>query len=99
MLYTLLVGLFVFICLLLVLVILIQPGKGNMGLGSIGGGNQMLFGGSGGQDIFQQITWILSSIFMGGSLLLSITRASTVGKLRLAKNKPLIEQHQTPRPR
>ena len=68
MLYGLLVTLFVFVCLLLILVILIQQGKGGLGLGSIGGGAQMLFGGSGGQDIFQKITWILGTIFMVGSL-------------------------------
>lgn len=68
MLYGLLVTLFVFVCFLLIMVILIQQGKGGLGLGSIGGGAQMLFGGSGGQDIFQKITWILGSIFMFGSL-------------------------------
>lgn len=97
MLYSILVGLFVFVCLFLVLIVLIQPGKGNMGLGSIGGGNQMLFGGSGGQDIFQKTTWILGSIFMGGSLLLSITRATNVGRLRLAEQKTLLKQTQIPR--
>ena len=68
MLYGLLVTLFVFVCLLLILVILIQQGKGGLGLGSIGGGAQMLFGGSGGQDVFQKITWTLGAIFMAGSL-------------------------------
>ena len=68
MLYGLLVTLFVFVCFLLILVILIQQGKGGLGLGAIGGGAQMLFGGSGGQDIFQKITWTLGAIFMLGSL-------------------------------
>jgi len=42
-----------------------QKGKGGMGLGSMGGGAQMLFGGSGGQDIFQKTTWVLGIIFYG----------------------------------
>ena len=43
-----------------------------MGLGALGGGTQMLFGGSGGQDLFQKMTWILATIFMAGSLILSL---------------------------
>lgn len=61
--------------LFLVLFILIQKGKGNMGLGALGGGAQTLFGGSGGQDIFQKITWILGGLFMLGSFGLSILQS------------------------
>jgi preprotein translocase subunit SecG len=64
--------------LLLVLFILIQKGKGNMGLGVLGGGAQTLFGGSGGQDLFQKITWVLGGIFMAGSLGLSILKSREV---------------------
>ena len=46
-----------------------------MGIGSIGGGNQMLFGGSGGQDVFQKITWVLGSIFMIGSFILALLKS------------------------
>ncbi|MFZ5953828.1 MAG: preprotein translocase subunit SecG [Candidatus Dependentiae bacterium] len=76
MLYGMLVTFFIFNSFLLVLLILIQQGKGNMGLGNLGGGAQMLFGGSGGQDIFQKITWILGAIFMAGSLLLAVMKSS-----------------------
>jgi preprotein translocase subunit SecG len=75
MLYEILVGLFIFNNILLVLLILIQQGKGNMGLGSLGGSAQMLFGGSGGQDILQKITWVLGTLFMVGSLGLSLMKA------------------------
>ena len=74
MIFGLLVTLFVINCLLLLLIILIQKGKGSMGLGNLGGGTQLLFGGSGGQDLFQKITWILGAIFMFGSLGLSIMK-------------------------
>ncbi len=74
MLYGLLVALFVIICALLLLVILIQKGKSSIGLGSLGGSTQMLFGGSGGQDLFQKTTWVLGTIFMAGSLLLAIMK-------------------------
>ena len=85
MLYELLLSLFIFISFLLILIILIQQGKGNMGLGNLGGGAQMLFGGSGGQDLFQKITWVLGSLFMAGSLLLAIMKSSNVGSTRYAQ--------------
>ena len=76
MLFGFLVTLFVFVCLLLVFLILIQQSKSSMGLGSMGGGQQMLFGGSGGQDIFQKITWFLGALFIFGSLTLSIMKST-----------------------
>jgi len=75
MLLGLFIALFAFVCMLLVLIILIQQGKGGMGLGSLGGGAQMLFGGSGGADIFQKITWVLGAIFMLGSLVLALLKS------------------------
>ena len=56
MLFGFLITLFVIVCALLILLILVQKGKSSTGLGGLGGGSQMLFGGSGGQDIFQSIT-------------------------------------------
>lgn len=58
---------------LLILIVLLQKGKGGLGLGGLsGGGSQMLFGGSGGQNLFQKVTWILGAILMGGGLIFSI---------------------------
>ncbi len=65
----------VFDGLLLVLLVMLQKGKGGVGLAGFGGGAQMLFGGSGGQDIFQKITWVLGAILMVGSLLLVIVKS------------------------
>lgn len=78
MIYELLLTLFVISCLTLILLVLIQKGKGSMGLGSMGGGTTMLFGGSGGQDLFQKITWALGAILMGGSLLLGLMKSSSL---------------------
>lgn len=47
-----------------------------MGLGGLGGSAQMLFGGSGGQDLFQQVTWVMIALFMAGSLMLTIMSSS-----------------------
>jgi preprotein translocase subunit SecG len=76
MLYGLLITLFVIVCFALILLVLIQKGKGSMGLGTMGGGTQMLFGGSGGQDLFQKITWALGATFMIGSLVLGLMKSS-----------------------
>ncbi len=81
-LFTIFTTLFFFLSFFIVLLVIIQRGKGNMGLGNVGGNNQMLFGSSGGQDIFQKITWIFLALFLGGSLALSIIRARTLSGVR-----------------
>ena len=65
---------FVILCLFLALFILIQQGKGDLGLGSMGG-SQMLFGGSGGQNFFEKATWVMGAIFILGSLGLSVLKS------------------------
>ena len=92
MIFGLLVTLFVFVCFLLVLMILIQQSKGSMGLGSLGGGTQMLFGGSGGQDIFQKITWVLGVIFMLGSLVLAITKSKVEKTSKYSNRAPITQR-------
>ena len=74
MLYGILLSIYIVVCFFLVLIVLIQKGKSSMGLGSLGGGTQMLFGGSGGQDIFQKITWVLVAFFLLGSLGLALMK-------------------------
>ena len=73
----LLSSLYVFACVFIILLILVQRGKGSMGLGSFGGGAQLLFGGSGGQDIFQKITWVLGIMIVFGSLGLSLLKVKS----------------------
>lgn len=76
MVFGLLVSLFVLLCIVLVILILVQKGKSSLGLGNFGGGTQMLFGGSGGQDFFQKLTWVLGALFMGCSLVLALWKSS-----------------------
>lgn len=73
------------LCLFIVLMVLIQRGKGSMGLGNMGGGNQALFGSSGGQDIFQKITWACLGLLLAGSLVLAIAK----GKYRVSAHLPV----------
>ena len=63
--------LFGLLCIFLILLILVQKGKSSLGIGSLSGNNQMLFGGGGGQTLFQKITWILALLLIVGSLGLS----------------------------
>jgi len=72
---------------MLIFLIFLQKGKGSMGLGSLGGGTQMLFGGSGGQDLFQKTTWVLVALFLGGSLGLSLYKNRTTLKNRAAQQQ------------
>ncbi len=64
-----------------------------MGIGAMGGGSQMLFGGGGGQDIFQKVTWVLVGLFLGGSLVLSLMKMSKYGTFKYATTQS------APRPR
>lgn len=66
--------LFSLVCLLTILLILIQKGKSSLGMGNIASNNQMLFGGSGGQDFFQKLTWVFGAILILGSLGLALLR-------------------------
>ena len=75
--------------LFLALFIVIQKGKGSMGLGALGGGAQTLFGGSGGQDLFQKITWVLGILFMAGSLGLSILKTKETSISSYMPSAPL----------
>ena len=63
-----------------------------MGIGSIGGGTQMIFGGSGGQDIFQKTTWILGGLFMAGSLILALMKSHQAEEFTFAPARVTVKQ-------
>jgi preprotein translocase subunit SecG len=68
---TLLTVVYVFVCIFLIFVILLQSGRGG-GLGGIGGGTgQQVFGGGGGTNILTRLTSVSAALFM----LLSVTLA------------------------
>lgn len=62
----------VLLALLIIVAVLIQEGKGDMGLGSAS--RQILFGGSGGQNILEKITWVIGFLFMAIALGLTIAK-------------------------
>jgi len=92
MLYEFLLTLYLINCFFLVLIILMQKGKSVLGMGGLGGGAQMIFGGGGGQDLFQKITWVLGSIFITGAMFLSLMKSSEHKKFRyLAPNRTITQ--------
>jgi preprotein translocase subunit SecG len=73
MLYYLLTALYVFTCLVLLLVILLQQGKGGDMASAFGGGSsQTAFGARGGATLLSKITTAFAVLFMLGALMLAI---------------------------
>ena len=89
MLYGFLVTIYSICLVLLILLILIQKSKGSMGLGAMSGSSQMLFGGSGGQDVLQKTTWVLGAIMLLGSLGLSLLRTHSIEKSSIVTSKAI----------
>lgn len=91
MLISLLVGLFIFCSILLGILVMMQQGKGDMGLGALHTGTQTLFGGSGGQTFFQKITWIFGAIFLFGSLGLTVLKMRQLDSSRIVVAEQPVE--------
>jgi protein translocase SecG subunit len=72
MLIELLTTAIVVLAILIVLAVLLQEGKSDMGLGMAG--RQMLFGGSGGQSMIEKTTWVLGFLLMVLALGLTIAK-------------------------
>jgi preprotein translocase subunit SecG len=72
--YILMLILHVLVSLVLMVVVLMQSGKGRGLAGAFGGGggNQTLFGGRGAVDFLGKATWVLGGAFMFTSLTLAI---------------------------
>jgi protein translocase SecG subunit len=92
MIFGFLMTLYILLSLLLIPVILVQKSKSSMGLGGLGGSAQMLFGGSGGQDLFQKATWVMVALFMSGSFLLALMKSTSHGRYDNATNVPFTQQ-------
>ena len=74
----------VFACILLILVILVQPGKsGGLGAAFGGAGAQQVFGGRGAGNLLSRVTWITMAVFFGTSI--SLAYMSSSGDTALEK--------------
>jgi preprotein translocase subunit SecG len=96
-LYNLVIFAFGLLCIFMIFLILMQKGKSSLGFGNLGGGTQLLFGGSGGQDLFQKVTWGMGALFIGGSLILAMLKKpsssrvlSTIAQQQIPTAAPVI---------
>src|SRR3954467_15609715 len=87
LLHTPIVILHAIVCILLMLVVLIPPGKsGGLGAALGGAGAQQIFGGRGAGNFLTRTTWIAASVFFGASVTLAYLSTSTGDSLEdLAK--------------
>ena len=73
MLYYLVATFYVLTCLVLMLVVLIQQGKGGDIASAFGGGSsQAAFGARTGATLLTKVTWVCAGLFVVGALALSV---------------------------
>lgn len=83
MLMNLLWGFHVLVCVILIVVVLLQAGKGStMGLSFGGGASQTVFGSTGGKNFFTRLTTGLAIVFMVTSILLSVISSRSARSYR-----------------
>jgi preprotein translocase subunit SecG len=95
MLYGIILGVHVVVCIVLVLVVLLQSSKGGgLGGGAFGGGAEStVFGGRGAATFLSKATTVLGTAFMVTSLMLTLI--STVGGGEQRPRSVVAEQAQT----
>ena len=97
MLYYLVATLYVLSCFLLLLVVLLQQGKGgDIASAFGGGGSQTAFGARGGATVLTRATAILGAIFMVGAVLLAVVGRPGSGSLMRGTAAPAPPPVQTP---
>jgi len=92
---TIIIILHVMVCFALILIVLLQAGKGAEMGAAFGGASQTIFGSSGAMGFLSKLTTVAAVIFMITSLLLTFTttkRASTVMKERPVPTAPAESQ-------
>jgi preprotein translocase subunit SecG len=82
MFYYLLATLFVINCFVLLLVVLIQQGKGGDIASAFGGGSsQAAFGARSGATLLTKVTWVSAGLFFAGALALSLASSQGPGSV------------------
>jgi preprotein translocase subunit SecG len=82
--YTFLSILYVLVCLFLILVVLLQPGRGGIGGAFGGGSSQTVFGGSGAGNFLTRLTSVSAALFMILSATLAYLSSSSDKSLERA---------------
>lgn len=79
MIYELGMTIFFIVCILLIIVVLMQKSHGGFFAGPANNDSTIVFGGSGGSEAFQKVTWVL------GFLLITLTFSLSLYKSKIAK--------------
>jgi preprotein translocase subunit SecG len=88
---TVIIVVHILVCVALILIVLLQAGKGAEMGAAFGGASQTIFGSAGAMGFLSKLTTVAAVIFMITSLLLTFSsarRASTVVKERPAPTAP-----------
>ncbi len=92
--YAFMLGIFVFVCTALIVVVLLQSGKGASLSGALGGGGggQTVFGSRGAATFLSKLTTWLAALYMALALLLGMSsparRSASVIEKELASEAP-----------
>ena len=97
MLYYLAVTIYVLVCFTLILVVLLQQGKGGSMAAAFGGGgsSQAAFGARSGATVLSRATSVLAILFIVGSLVLGIMRQRGPGSVVGGRAAPQTQQTPT----
>ncbi|MDF1593102.1 MAG: preprotein translocase subunit SecG [Desulfobacterales bacterium] len=88
-----LVVLHVIVCIALIMIVLLQTGKGaDMGAAFGGGGSQTLFGSTGASSFLGKLTTVAAVIFMITSFTLAYRSSNRSGSSIMTDTKPPVEQ-------
>ena len=90
---TIIVVVHILVCIALILIVLLQAGKGAEMGAAFGGASQTIFGSAGAMGFLSKLTTVAAIIFMITSLLLTLSstkRASTIMKERPAPSAPAV---------
>ena len=89
---TIIIAVHILVCVALILIVLLQAGKGAEMGAAFGGASQTIFGSAGAMGFLTKLTTVAAIVFMITSLLLTLSstrKASTVMKERPAPTAPL----------
>lgn len=99
MLYYLLAGIYVIVCFVLMLVVLLQQGKGGDIANAFGGGtSQAAFGARSGATVLSRATTVCAVLFMLGALLLGVLGQRGPGSVIGGRSVPAPTQQSAPAP-
>jgi preprotein translocase subunit SecG len=94
---TVFIVLHIAVCIALIMIVLLQTGKGaDMGAAFGGGASQTLFGSTGASTFLGKATTVVAVIFMITSLWLAYSSTHRTGESIMMDKKPPVEQQAAP---